>query len=224
MLEPKMMSLEELRALPKNPKLHALGDLGSSFERWGFVVRVVVNQRTQHVVSGNGRIEELLSLQKQQRPPQNVEVQADGAWLIPVDVIDIPEEEELSLAIAINRLEELGGWDNDLLALILKDLPDISGTGFTAAQIQRMTGSTKAAVDDYADYEDFEVKEVEDTAVGDNINLSYVLYVSFASLESFKAGLEVLSLGKRQTINMGQRFAVLDGDELLDDWKERLAR
>jgi len=224
MLEAKMMELDVLLNLPRNPKLHALAALEDSMQRWGFVDRVIINNRTQHIISGNGRVEDLKELRQKESVPENVSVQ-DGAWLVPVDIIDIPESEELPLAVALNNLEELGGWDNDLLSEIMLVMPDITGTGFTIEQIQKMTGRTKSddVPPEYEAYTEFDTDDVEGKTAGDSdVNLSYLIYVSFSDIELFKEAVELFSLQTRSANMEGQRFVTLDGDEFIEQWRERL--
>lgn len=140
----QMVDLMDLVGLERNPKEHDLGEIGSSMERFGFISRVIVNERTGHIIGGHGRVDTLRSLKlRGGRRPRNVEMGEGGEWLVPVDFIDIGEEQEEAAAIALNRIEERGGWDDVLLLDILKDLAEkgveeLEGTGFDGDDVDDM--------------------------------------------------------------------------------------
>lgn len=132
-LTPQMDGLSELQALPRNPKAHDLERIGESVERFGYLERIVVNDVTGRIVSGHGRVE---ALRKRKAagdpPPENITVSGDD-WLVPADHIEIPEEQEEAVSLALNRLVELGGWDETLLTSVLTELEkqdEMDGTGF----------------------------------------------------------------------------------------------
>ena len=125
-MQAEMVSLESLKELPRNPKLHSLGQIGLSMGQFGFLERIVVNRTTGHIISGHGRME-TLALRKStgEPPPTNVEVR-DGSWYVPVDWVEVPEEQEVAAAIALNRLVEAGGWDRPLLVDCLTEIGQMS--------------------------------------------------------------------------------------------------
>lgn len=131
-LNPALESLRKLKRLPRNPQRHDLGLLHRSYNRFGFLQRVIVNTVTGRMIAGHGRIDAL-----QQRkasggePPVNVEVRG-GEWLVPVDYVEVPEEQEEAAALALNRLGE-GDYDEVILMQVLADLAadvGLDGTGF----------------------------------------------------------------------------------------------
>jgi hypothetical protein len=124
--------LSKLVGLPRNPKLHNLGDIHQSINRFGFVNRILINDTTNHIIAGHGRVETLRQKKvTNQKPPIGVEVRPDD-WYVPTDRIEIPEDEEEALAIALNKIGE-NEWDDVLTAQILADLAakdNLQGTGF----------------------------------------------------------------------------------------------
>lgn len=124
--------LSKLVGLPRNPKLHNLGDIHQSINRFGFVNRILINDITNHIIAGHGRVETLRQKKvTNQKPPIGVEVRPDD-WYVPTDRIEIPEDEEEALAIALNKIGE-NEWDDVLTAQILADLAakdNLQGTGF----------------------------------------------------------------------------------------------
>ena len=124
--------LSKFVSLPRNPKAHNLGDIHQSLNRFGFVGVVIVNDITNHVLAGHGRIEALRQKKASgAKVPDGIRVQPDD-WYVPTERVNIPEKEEEALAIALNRIGE-NEWDNAKTAQILADLAAeerLDGTGF----------------------------------------------------------------------------------------------
>jgi hypothetical protein len=128
-LKAKLKPLHTFERLPRNPKDHDIGGIAGSYSEFGFLERVVINERTGHILSGHGRID-TLQMQKANgaSPPSNVvvDISEDGSssstWLVPVDYCDVPEDREEAAAIALNRYVERGGWNEEQLAQVLSDL------------------------------------------------------------------------------------------------------
>lgn len=137
------IELDKAVGLQRNPKDHNIGDINTSVKRFGFLERVLINATTGHVLSGHGRIETLRKMKVQGSvPPQNVKVE-QNKWLVPCDYVELAEEEEEAAAIALNRLVENGGWNEDLLTNILSDLAargpeNLEGIGFDTDDLDRM--------------------------------------------------------------------------------------
>lgn len=148
------IKLRALVTLPGNPKLHADADIAASLRRFGFVERVVVNEKTGHILSGHGRTGVLQQMHvAKEPPPVNIEVDADGDWLVPVDYVDLPEAEEKPVAVALNRLVEIGGWDDEKLSAIIEEAraagdAALAGLGWNAAEIAKMLEDAPTAGED----------------------------------------------------------------------------
>lgn len=117
--------IEDAIELPDNPKNHVIALIKNSYDKFGFVRRPLINSINNHIIAGNGRIGELITLKnKGDQPPQGVKVTSEGKWEIPVDYIELPEEQEVPLALVDNRANELGGWDQSKLAKALAKVPE----------------------------------------------------------------------------------------------------
>lgn len=117
--------IEDAVELPDNPKNHVIALIKNSYDKFGFVRRPLINSLNNHIIAGNGRIGELLTLKnKGDQPPQGVKITTEGKWEIPVDYIELPEEQEVPLALVDNRATELGGWDQSKLAKALAKVPE----------------------------------------------------------------------------------------------------
>jgi len=93
-----------------------------SFDGFGFLERMIINRQTRRLISGHGRLDTLMHLKASGAPlPVGID-ESDGEWLVPVDYVDLPKDEEMAAAIALNRTTELGGWNDAALARVLSDL------------------------------------------------------------------------------------------------------
>lgn len=80
------LPLSELRAWPRNPKAHNIQAIHDSFQRFGFVSAIIIDEKTGRIVAGHGRLEALLAMAKRgEQPPNRIQVRhADNEWLVPV--------------------------------------------------------------------------------------------------------------------------------------------
>ena len=167
------LPLDEMLSWPKNPKLHEVEQIEASMNRFGFTQPVMVDETSGRLVAGHGR---LMTLKKIRdgggSPPDRVKVDDSGAWLLPVlrGVGFANEEEGAAYVVADNRLSELGGWDDSLLAEILTTLRDsniIDGIGYSANDIDSLINSVELPVtraltpeDKLDGYLDAEIKQI----------------------------------------------------------------
>ena len=162
------INITELNAAQYNPRI-ALEPgmpewekLKTSIEQFGNVEPVVWNQRTGNVVGGHQRLAVLKSM---------------GHKSIPCSVVDLDEQDEKLLNIALNKIK--GQWDYDKLEEILSgfDYEVATASGFSAEEIAVILASNDGLGDDtdYGDWDDGE----EETIVGG----SYVVTLVFANAE-----------------------------------------
>jgi hypothetical protein len=110
MLELRYTTLSSLKFLDGNSKLHDIGELVSLFESHGFREPLIWDKQADAIVSGNGRYEALLQLQKSGvEPPKNIQV-IDGEWAVPVIYGGDAKTLEAAIAYSIDaNLSVLGG-------------------------------------------------------------------------------------------------------------------
>lgn len=139
------VTLEELRRWPRNPKLHDDSAIERSLSRHGFVAPLVLDERTQKLVAGHGRLTALESLRAAGAPPPTrVRVDGKGRWCVPVvrGVAFGSAEEAEAYLLADNRLVEAGGWDQDLLREIVRDLDqsgmELDGLGWSDSALDAL--------------------------------------------------------------------------------------
>lgn len=155
--------------------------LKGSMDRFGYVVPIVWNERTGRVVGGHQRLTIL---------------QAEGKTEVEVSVVDLDEEQEKQLNVALNKIE--GEWDNGLLRDLLNELDELGmaeETGFDRHSIDFMNRGLEELVDE-ATIES-ELEDVEETF---NITLNFAIEyredIEGYIKENGKAGMVQLILDK----------------------------
>jgi len=163
--------LSRFASWPSNPRAHSdQVSLGESFERHGFIDPIVIDEATQRMVAGHGRIEKLVEMKRDGKPPPGrVRVSPDGEWLVPVlrGVSFANEIEAEAYLISCNRIPEKSGWVEDLLGPMLeRHVGNVAGTGYTVeestdliARAQRALESSPPNVDPPEDFEEHDVGE-----------------------------------------------------------------
>ena len=116
--------------------------LKRSMEEFGYVEPIIWNKNTGNVVGGHQRLKILV---------------ANGASQIDCVVVELDEEKEKALNIALNKVS--GDWDKDKLVLLISDLQaedfDVTMTGFDLAEID---GLFKDLLQDGVRDDDFDVE------------------------------------------------------------------
>jgi len=122
------VSLSDLREWPGNPKLHDFDAIDRSIERFGFVQPLLIDERSGKMVAGHGRLATLMQMRDAGRPaPARIELR-DGEWYVPVirGIAFNSEAEAQAYLLADNRLVEKGGWDDEKLTTMLRELTEAS--------------------------------------------------------------------------------------------------
>jgi hypothetical protein len=149
------MALDKVRPADANPKQHALDEIKTSIQRFGFAESVLLDERTGKLVSGHGRLNALKLLRDAGAPvPSGIKV--DGAeWLVPIvrGWASANDAEASALLVAVNRLTEKGGWDDAQLAKLLAGLREqdplggLSGTGYDDRALDALLKQTSPSLE-----------------------------------------------------------------------------
>ncbi|MBM3748788.1 MAG: hypothetical protein FJW34_23690, partial [Acidobacteria bacterium] len=127
----ELWPIDLLVPFARNPRTHSdaqVAQIAASIAEFGFNCPVLVDSKAG-IVAGHGRLFAARKL---------------GLTEVPVIVLDhLGETQRRAFAIADNRLGELSGWDDELLALELKDLVD---AGFDATLTGFEDGEVAALV------------------------------------------------------------------------------
>jgi hypothetical protein len=134
-----------------NPKDHDLGDIMQSILRFGFVAPVMIDEATQTLVAGHGRLQALYAMRADGYDvPQGIVTpkslngipaineHGDEVWLVPNfrGVSFRSEHDRDAYLIADNNLTIKGGWQMDALTDMLESLATadpkhgLVGTGY----------------------------------------------------------------------------------------------
>lgn len=136
------MRLDALVDAPRNPKRHDVATLRDSVTRFGMGELPLIDERTGRLVAGHGRaktLRELMALDPE-APPDGVQRAEDGTWLVPVvrGWASRDDAEAEAYLLASNQLTIRGGWYEDDLLAMMRELDDLAGTGFDKATLDAL--------------------------------------------------------------------------------------
>lgn len=108
--------LTAIRTHPKNPRKGSVDAIAESLRVNGQYRPLVVQQSSGHILAGNHTYRAMEAL---------------GWQSVKVVFMDVDDDAAYRIMLADNRTADLGdGYDNEILADILRGLPDLSGTGY----------------------------------------------------------------------------------------------
>lgn len=126
--------LDALRPADVNPKEHDEPGIAASFGRFGYIEPIVMDERTEKLLSGHGRLAVLRAQHEAGAElPDGIEVDAeDGMWLAPVvrGWASEDDDEAAGALLAVNELVRRGGWHAEELGALLSRQDDLTGTGY----------------------------------------------------------------------------------------------
>lgn len=134
-------ALDEIAPAERNAKGHAENVIRGSISRFGYIEPIVMDERTQRIVGGHGRRNDLLARRDAGEAPPDGVVVRSGVWFAPVvrGWASENDAEAAAAAITLNRSGELGGWLADDLAPMLAEIArtdlGFDGVGFTDADL-----------------------------------------------------------------------------------------
>ncbi len=150
-METAIMKLEDISPADYNPrKTLKPGDqeyeaLKNSLDRFGLAEPLIYNKRTGTLISGHQRLNVLKD---------------SGAQEAEVVLVDLDEQQEKLLNIAMNKIE--GDWDYKKLETLFSDISaeDIQFTGFTEDELNNLFSF------DSEEFDESETEDEEDTSEG----------------------------------------------------------
>lgn len=147
--------------IPLEPGMPEWEKLRNSIVQFGNVEPIVWNKRTGNVVGGHQRLKVLKSL---------------GYETIPCSIVDLSEEDEKLLNVALNKIK--GQWDYEKLEELLSgfDREVATLSGFSEDEIAVILASNEDLWEDEEDYSEWD-EDTEEMVVGG----SYVVTLVFAN-------------------------------------------
>ncbi|MFE5719000.1 ParB/RepB/Spo0J family partition protein [Streptomyces erythrochromogenes] len=124
--------LADLSHYYRNPRTGDIDAIAKSLTAHGQYKPIVVNRGTI-----TGRPNEILAGNHTAKAARIL-----GWEEIAVTWLDVDEDTATKIVIVDNRTSDLAGYDTQLLADILTDLPDLAGTGYDQAQVDDLLDDT----------------------------------------------------------------------------------
>lgn len=147
-IQVELMALSKLAEWPGNPKEHDLDTLGESFERFGVVEPMLLDEGTRRLVVGHGRREKLIAWRDSGKPPPEGVVVRGKEWFVPVlrgKRFKNAHEAEAYLLTA-NQSTIKGGYNASALAeMLARHVDDSSGLGWKAEEISDLVALAQKA-------------------------------------------------------------------------------
>src|ERR1017187_2664375 len=141
--------LAELAPYPRNPRRHSdsqVAQIASSILAFGFNAPILIDSKG-NIIAGHGRYLAALKL---------------GLETVPVIVLDhLSEIQKRAYILADNKLAELGGYDDELLASQLAELRDaeidLQLLGFSDDELRVLLADAEASNADEAEEEEIQI-------------------------------------------------------------------
>jgi len=127
------VDVESLEAWDRNPRTHADQAIRDSVVAFGFRDPIAANRATGEIEEGHGRVSCLLALKSEGAAPPPFVLVKGGSWLVPVIWFSDDRLTQERYALAHNRTQDMGGYDEAKLDALLADLGGqdaLLGTGF----------------------------------------------------------------------------------------------
>jgi ParB-like chromosome segregation protein Spo0J len=117
--------LDSLTPHPRNPRRGNVDAIAESLSAHGQYRPIVANRRTSRILAGTHTWRAAKRL---------------GWRKIAVSFVDVDDDTEARIVLVDNRASDLATYDDSLLASLLRDLPDLDGTGYTADDLDVLEG------------------------------------------------------------------------------------
>jgi ParB-like chromosome segregation protein Spo0J len=122
------VGINEIKVHPLNPREGDIGSIIESLTHMGQYRPIVVNRKTQHIVSGNHTYQAAVQL---------------GWEKIAVHWIDVDDIEEIKILIVDNRTSDLATYDPQELHKLLTTT-NLKGTGFSPEEVAEILAGGKS--------------------------------------------------------------------------------
>lgn len=138
---PKHVVIDTLEHARRNVKAHDLEAIKASLRRFGFGAPLVIDARTGRLVGGHGRVDALLQMKADgEKPPQGI-TRTKAGWRAPAFWWTSADDVEAdAFAVALNSVQDAGGYDEASLAQLVAQLgrEKLEGTGLTEGEIDAL--------------------------------------------------------------------------------------
>ena len=121
----------DVKPYPRNPRRGNVTAIVDSLDRNGQYRAIVVNQRNSEILGGNHTWQAARKL---------------GWTHIAVTYVDVDDEQAARIVAVDNRTNDIATYDFDQLKELLDALPDLSGTGYTAEELDNLLAGDKTVL------------------------------------------------------------------------------
>lgn len=119
----ELVDVAKLAPHPDNPRRGNLDAIRESLRANGWWGTIVAQRSTGHILVGNHRYTAAV---------------AEGHTQIPTHWLDVDDDTARRILVADNRAGELATWDEEALVDLLGGFEDLTGTLFTAKDLERL--------------------------------------------------------------------------------------
>ncbi|MFD3452766.1 ParB/RepB/Spo0J family partition protein [Streptomyces sp. NPDC058691] len=127
-LLPLVVPIDDLVAYYRNPRTGDLDAISESLRVHGQYKAIVVNRGTH-----SGRPNEILAGNHTWAAAKQL-----GWEQIAATWVDVSDEDAARIVVVDNRTSDLAGYDSELLADILEELPNLDGTGYDQTALDKL--------------------------------------------------------------------------------------
>lgn len=134
--ETRPVKVGKLQTFHRNPRRGNIAAIADSLKTTGQYKPIIVNKGTQtgrphEVLAGNHTLQAARTLH----------------WeTVLASYVDVDDETANRIVLADNHIADLGDYDDDLLASLLKDLPTFAGTGYTSEDLDALLRDQPSAL------------------------------------------------------------------------------
>lgn len=136
-IEYASLHVDELQTFEGNPRRGDVARIAESLRVRGQYRPIVVNRGTH-----TGRAMEVLAGNHTLAAARSI-----GWTHIDVGIVDVDADTARAIVVADNRLADLGGYDEKALADLLSDLEDLTGTGYSDADLDELLAAQEVPVE-----------------------------------------------------------------------------
>lgn len=126
MAQIERVSVTALERYPNNPRKGNVDLIAESLDTYGQYKPITVNRRNGQILAGNHTYQAALKL---------------GWTEIDAVFVDVDDTTAAKIVAMDNRTSDLGAYDKQILADLLKNVSDLAGTGYTAEEFDDILAS-----------------------------------------------------------------------------------
>jgi hypothetical protein len=126
MAQIESVGVEAIKPYPNNPRRGNVDLIAESLEAYGQYKPITVNRRNGEILAGNHTYRAAVKL---------------GWSEIDVVYVDVDDKTAAKIVAMDNRTSDLGEYDKQILADLLKNVSDLAGTGYTTEEFDDLIAS-----------------------------------------------------------------------------------